>query len=263
VKRLGFLAALWLAVSSAQTGKQVPPQLMLWSWFAGDDFRPLANRQVGVAYLALSLQFEGRDAPAPSPRLTPVRIPPGMYDMAVVRFDASREPGKRPAYSQKQRELATRMIAEIYDIVHPKALQIDFDAPESARPFYRQLLSDVRARLGPGVFLSMTALVSWCASAGSWLSDLPVDEIVPMTFSMGGAYITPEAMAKAMGTGEFPCTRCRSSIGIELPAGVDAFTRRDLEPAVRPRKQQRAYFFAAMRPWTPELLSKAQRSFLP
>lgn len=63
--RRALVTALWLtgwlcrASSAAETpGKQDPPKLMLWSWFAEDDFRPLGDRGVGVAYLALSLELK-------------------------------------------------------------------------------------------------------------------------------------------------------------------------------------------------------------
>jgi hypothetical protein len=77
------------------------------------------------------------------------------------------------------------MIVDLARITHANALQIDFDAPESARPFYRALVADVRRELGPDVFLSVTALLSWCATPHSWLHNLPADEIVPMAFDPG------------------------------------------------------------------------------
>ena len=44
-------------------------------------------------------------------------------------------------------------------LTHAKALQIDFDAPESARPFYRDLLVNLRSQLPEDTFISITALV--------------------------------------------------------------------------------------------------------
>ncbi len=121
-------------------------------WRAGGRW----GQQVGVAYLALSLHLEGNDQVTPSPRNIPVRIPPGMYQMAVVRIDGPQ------SYSAMHRELAARMIGEMARFTHPRGLLIDFDAPREAWPFYRELLSAVRATIGGDVWLSMTALVSWC-----------------------------------------------------------------------------------------------------
>ncbi len=188
---------------------------MLWSWYTEDDFRPYANRDFGVAYLALSLQFKGSGEVVPSPRAIPVYIPPGMYQMAVIRFDLpynSQEP--QPAFSETQRRLAARMIGEIAGLEHPQAIQIDFDAPPAAWPFYRRLLAEVRERVGPGTFLSITALVSWCDALNTWLAGLPVDEIVPMAFSMGRA--TPDIVYTLNHGGEFAFPGCRASIGVGL-----------------------------------------------
>src|SRR5207249_1148085 len=100
-----------------------------------------------------------------------------------------------------------------------------------------------------------TALVSWCDTAQSWLAGLPVDEIVPMAFSMGQA--TPAIVTMLQRGGEFQFSGCRASIGAELPFGYQH------EPLVRPRKTQRAYFFLGAQRWSPELVSSAEKAFLP
>jgi hypothetical protein len=224
---------------------------MLWSWFTEDDFRPLANTGIGVAYRGLSLGFEGQAEVIPNPRFIPVRISPDTYKMLVVRFDYSSEAGRRPAFSQRQRQLAVRMVAEIVALAHPQAVQVDFDAPRSAWPFYRQLLGDLRDRLGPHLFLSATALVSWCDTTQSWLSGLPVDEIVPMAFYMGQA--TPAILTMLQRGDQFQFPGCRTSIGVELAGAL----------SVRPRKTQRAYFFPGAEKWSPATLAIARRMVLP
>jgi hypothetical protein len=266
--RYALVAAFWLAgllchgaSDTPKPGKQVPPKLMLWSWFAEDDFRPLANRDIGVAYLALSLQLEGQTGVTPSPRAEAVRIPPDAYTMAVIRIDYSSDSNRRPSFSPKQREMAVRMVAEIAALAKPQAIQIDFDAPRSAWPFYRQLLADIRNRLGPNVFLSITALVSWCDNTSSWLSDLPVDEVVPMAFSMGQA--TPATLTMLQMGSQFPFPGCRASIGVEVPIGLTVLTVPRYDSRVRPQKGQRAYFFLGAQKWSPELVSWAQKGSLP
>jgi hypothetical protein len=236
---LGLVAGCWTAAWAAPVA---PPRVMLWSWYTQEDLRPVADRGVGVAYLALTLEFDGQDEVRPNPRAAAIRIPPAMYRMAVVRFDA----GKRPAYSPRQRELAVKMIAEIVALARPQAVQIDFDAPLSARTFYRQLLAEVRARLGPEVFLSMTALVSWCDGEQSWMAGLPVDEIVPMAFSMGQA--RPATITLLQRGGQFAFAGCRGSIGVN--AGGE----------VMPRKEQRAYFFPGGEAWTLESVTAARKA---
>ncbi len=252
-------AVLWLAaqviVASGpvpNTRKQAPPKLMLWSWFADDDFSALKDGDIGIAYLALSLWFEGQSQVTPVPRYVPVRIPSGAYRMVVVRFDYDTGNGASlPAFTPAQRQLAVRMVAEIAALEHPQGVQIDFDAPRSAWPFYRQLLADVRDRLGPDVFLSVTALVSWCDSPQSWLAGLPVDEVVPMAFYMGQA--SPAVITRLQRGGQFVFPGCRASIGVNLGYG---------EP-VRPRKDQRGYLFAQPQSWSPAAVRAAREAFLP
>jgi hypothetical protein len=261
VRRI-VVAAFWLVGSlcgasgaNPNPGKRVPPKLMLWSWYAADDFRPLADTGVGVAYLALSLRFDGQSEVTPDPRMIPVRIAPGTYQMAVVRFNYYTNAAHRPAFSPRQRQLAVRMVAEIAAFTRPQAVQIDFDAPRSAWPFYRQLLADIRDRLGPDMFLSVTALVSWCDTAQSWLAGLPVDEIVPMAFYMGRA--TPAVVTMLQRGGQFAFPGCRESIGVGLDNEYYG------QPSARPRNGQRAYFFPGSMPWSPEAVKVARKVILP
>jgi hypothetical protein len=249
------------AAAPAATAKRIPPNIMLWSWYAEDDFRAFSNKPVGVAYLALSIELAGKNGVHPSPRAAYVRIPPAMYKMAVIRIDGPFDGSQKPAYSVRQRELAARMVAEIVDLAKPQAVQIDFDAPKSAWPFYRQLLSDIRARIGQDIFLSITALVSWCSSATSPLSGLPVDEIVPMAFYMG--QITDATVTLLKRGGQFAFPGCRTSIGVDLPARYDGIPGAQIEPLASPRTGQRAYFFISNRSWSPLLLTAAQKRVLP
>jgi len=64
------------------------------------------------------------------------------------------------------------------------ALQVDFDARQSEREWYRSVLQRVRAKLPARMPLSMTALASWCSYDNAWMQGLPVDEAVPMLFRM-------------------------------------------------------------------------------
>ncbi len=230
--------------------KSVPPKLVLWSWCGENDLRFLKDSDIGVAYLALSLHFEGRDTVVPSPREMPLRTAPNTWLMAVVRLDYRADDTDKASFSERQRQLSARMIGEIASLTHAQGIQIDFDAPQSAYPFYRQLLQDVRRRLDPNVFLSMTALVSWCETPHSWLTAVPVDEIVPMAFDMGQA--SAAVITKLARGGTFAYPGCRKSIGMHLEPGY-----------VKPRKNQRAYFFAQPNRWSPETVRLAQEAILP
>jgi hypothetical protein len=96
-----------------------------------------------------------------------------------------------------------------------EALQVDFEVRASQRTVLLDLLRDVRAGLPPHVRLSMTALASWCETE-TWLTNAPVDEVVPMLFRMGpgGAALK----AKLAAGGDFALPRCRSAIGVSMDA---------------------------------------------
>lgn len=247
---LGLLLTGCFNHSGLASEKKVPPKFMLWSWFMPDDFRPLANPDVGVAYRALSLSLDS-DQIRPDPRLSPVRIASGTYKLAVVRFDFDHYSTRYPTFSARQRSLALEMIGDLVSMAHPNGVQIDFDAPPAALVFYRELLTSLRRQLGPNIFLSVTALGEWCTSKGDWLKSLPVDEIVPMGISLGSA---SPILIRQMQEGALPQPSCRSSIGIDVGGGW---------AKIRPRSYRRVYFFPAAQSWSPTLLRKAIESLQP
>jgi hypothetical protein len=186
---------------------------MIWSWYQDDDFLSSPSPETGVAWLAMSLDFS-RSGVTVAPRVASLRTPPGMYEMAVVRinvepYDAS---VGRSLWRPSQRARAEELILDLVHLTKARALQIDFDAPESARDFYRDLLIHLRSKLPADTFLSVTALVSWCMEAKSWLASLPADEYVPMVFDMG----TPGDAATTLlrHGGDWPFAGCRRSLGI-------------------------------------------------
>jgi hypothetical protein len=114
---------------------------------------------------------------------------------------------------------------------------VDFDVPSSQRAAHRALLAEARRALGAGTWLSVTALASWCVG-DPWLDGEPVDEVVPMAFTMGrgGA----EVLATLRREGRFPAAVCRGSVGWAAGEGTVAL-----------RGVRRRYVFNA-RPWTRE-----------
>jgi hypothetical protein len=192
----------------AAAGKPEPPARMLYSWYA--PVLPGELKDAGVAWILAGITLDGDDA-WPVPTAVGLHLPPGTFAMPVLRLNFRNDEGHKPRWTAKQREQVVRMIAEAVELTQAGAVQIDFDAPVSARAFYRQLLDDARRQLGPGVFLSMTALASWC-DAGSWMKGLPVDEIVPLVFSMGPE--TASVQSRLSRGEKFGFEGCRASIGI-------------------------------------------------
>ncbi len=205
---------------------------MLWAWERPEDLRFLPAH-VGVAYLRATVDVRPTGVRV-APRRQPLRVREGAFVMAVVRVEA------RPrgvALTDATRARVVEALVEAARSPGVRAVQIDFDVGASQRGFYRELLADARRALGAGTWLSMTALASWC-EGDNWLDApaLPVDEVVPMVFSMGA---DRGAVLRALRDRRtFQARSCRGSVG--WAAG---------EPTVSLRGVARRYVFNA-RPWT-------------
>jgi hypothetical protein len=179
---------------------------MLWAWERPEDLRFVKPGSAGIAFLAGTVWMDGHNVSA-RPRLQPLRYTPGTSLMAVVRLEsAGRGLPPRGAVIDEVMEAAA--------IPGIRALQIDFDARESERAWYRAFLVDVRQSLPGSLPLTITALESWCEEEG-WIRNLPVADASPMLFRMGRGERVPDR--------DFAVPLCRSSLGVatdELPARV-------------------------------------------
>jgi hypothetical protein len=92
-----------------------------------------------------------------------------------------------------------------------RAIQIDFDAKTSERRFFRDLLWELHRRLPDSISLSITALASWCIY-DTWISDLPIDDAVPMLFRLGPD--GSEILRRLQSGEDFRIAMCQQSIGI-------------------------------------------------
>lgn len=133
---LAVLPVLWLRFSSARDPLPTLPRLMLWAWESPQDLRFVKLHAAGIAFLARTVWLDGTRVQS-RPRLQPLRFNPGTELMGVVRFE-SRGTGL-PPYRDVVR--AVMPAAEIQGVT---ALQIDFDARQSERPWYRGFLQDLR-----------------------------------------------------------------------------------------------------------------------
>jgi hypothetical protein len=211
------------------------PQVVLWAWERPELLDFIDPHAVGVAFLAQTLSLSGSDVII-RPRLQPLRVPSATKLMAVTRIEVDRL--RPPDLSIQQRELAAAAIADIGHLPVMTALQVDFDAAVSQRLFYRHLLQDLRRRLPASVALSITALASWCIY-DDWLGGLPVDEVVPMVFRMGG---DQHRVRRYLAEDDFRAAHCRQSLGISTDEPL---------PTVRPTR--RLYVFHSQS-WRPEAL---------
>jgi hypothetical protein len=214
------------------------PQVVLWAWERPESLDFIDRQAVGVAFLARTLYLSGPDTIV-RPRLQPLHVPEETQLMAVVRIEVDRR--RPPDLSAEQRRVAAAAVAEMSRLDGISALQVDFDAAVSQRTFYRALLHDVRLQLPASMPLSMTALASWCIY-DDWLTDLPVDEVVPMVFRMGA---DQDRVRRHLADADFRAAHCRHSLGVATDEPL---------PALRARR--RIYIFHPQ-PWGPMALTRA------
>lgn len=213
------------------------PRVFLWAWERPERLGFLNPHEAGVALLARTLILNGNRLSS-RPRMQPIELPPGISTIAVVRIETGADVPDESVQQEAARQildLAARSAAGI---------QVDFDARVSERAFYRTMLSEIRRGMPPGKKLSITALASWCIY-DDWISDLPVDEAVPMMFRLG----VGEANVKQYlaGGGDFRVAKARFSVGISLD-----------ELPVRAPAGRRVYVFSP-RPWTRASVDEAVR----
>ena len=183
LSRIALAALVALPISSdraRRNGFDDYPRTTLWAWETPSSFLDIDPQRYAVAYLDQTIIIE--DGIHVILRHQPLAITPHTRLIAVSRIEA--HPGtvdlSDPALANKLAEI----IAASLTRRDADAIQVDFDARQSQRPFYSSVLSTLRRQLPAHVPLSITALASWCAY-DDWIGDLPVDEAVPMYFRMG------------------------------------------------------------------------------
>jgi len=205
---------------------------MLWAWERPTDLRFINPKETGVAFLAQSIRLSSGEVEI-RPRLQSLNLPDGTRLMAVARVET--DAINTPELSVQQREKLAGAIANMAKLPNVSNIQIDFDATKSERAFYRDVIVDVRRRLPDTVSLSITALASWC-TYDDWLSDLPIDEAVPMLFRMAG---DGKQIARRLDAGDdFIASPCRHSYGVSTD-----------EPRSSLSSARRLYVFSPD-PWT-------------
>lgn len=212
------------------------PAIMLWGWEKPEDLRALSTDRAGVAFLAQRVFLN--DSVHAIPRHQPIRVPDGIYALAVTRIEI--RPGFRDTEATRAQTAAT--IIQTATLAHIDGLQVDFDATPAQRAFYTDVLQRVRAATPASMSLTMTALVSWCAESDGWLHTLPVDQAIPMHFRLGahiGYFATREPL-------------CAASIGLSTD-----------EPQAYPSTRPRQVYLFSPKPWTEAELGQINRNLLP
>jgi len=190
------------------------PSVVLWAWERPENLDFIQPQKVAVAFLAKTISLRG-DRQEIHPRLQPLVVATGARMIAVARIESLR--ATPPSLSESQLDATVDEISQMATLPGVVAVQIDFDATRSEREFYRKVIRKVRERLPAEMPLSITALASWCMS-DDWLSNLPIDEAVPMLFRMG---VDRYQILSQIQTGvSFTSKLCRSSAGVSTDEPV-------------------------------------------
>jgi hypothetical protein len=227
------------------------PNIFLWAWERPEDFTQVnLPPGVGIAYLAATIHINGEKV-AVAPRRQPLLVPPSVPLIAVFRVEVDER--KKSVLGPEQAKDVCAGILQFTNNSRIRAVQVDFDALRDERDFYKALLQELRAKLPSSLGLSITALVSWCMG-DTWMQNLPIDESVPMCFSMGR---DADNVLVGLKAGQpYGDKRCNGSLGISIdePKVNDvvvpaALGKHSAEPI-------RIYVFSG-KPWSRALVQKA------
>jgi hypothetical protein len=188
-----------------QRGRNIRPRIVLWAWERPENLEYIDPREISVAFLASTIRLR-EDETVVKPRLQPLKVAPGTEIIAVARIESD-----HAALSRKQLETAVSAASRLAQLDRVGAIQIDFDARESERPFYREFLQSLRRQLPSKTRLTITALASWCIY-DDWMAGLPIDEATPMLFRLGAER---HEIRSYLASGEtFRSPLCRNSLGV-------------------------------------------------
>jgi hypothetical protein len=242
-KNLLLLIASIFIFGCNRTSTNQTPKLILWAWERPENFLFINPKEIGVAFLAQTIQIKNNEV-TKILRHQPLEIPDGTFIIAVTRIESDKR--EKPTLSGEQRKEIVESISKTASLKNVKAVQIDFDALESEREFYKTLLIDLRKQLPMTIKLSITALASWCIH-DNWIKDAPIDEAVPMLFRMG---VDEQKIVSYLNSNnDWREPLCRQSYGITLD-----------EPARKVEATRRLYVFNP-RSWTKEDLEKIKNYY--
>jgi len=227
------------------------PNIFLWAWERPEDFSHVALPPgVGIAYLSATVHII-RDKVVVLPRRQPLLVPPAVPLIAVFRIEVDER--QRGVLGPDQTKSICAGILRSVNNSRLRAVQVDFDALRDEREFYKDLLQELRAQLPQSLGLSITALASWCM-CDTWMQNLPIDESVPMCFSMGRD--ADNVLVSLKARNPYGDKRCNRALGISMDEPnvnevvVPSAFRRN------PAEQTRIYIFSG-KPWSPASVQRA------
>lgn len=250
------------------------PALKIWAWERDEDLSFIDPAKVSVAYFAGTVYVHG-DSVRFRPRTQKLTMPKGTHSFPVFRIEsirASSDPSDKTDLSSFDREIPTKraagyvaktiaiqleklwlstsdsdLLKRIGSNCGSKIVQIDFDALEDERPFYKELLRNLKRELSSDTKISITSLASWLL-ADKWLERASADEAVAMLFSMGAGKREVLSRLKRQSLD--------SGAGMPIAVGISASesaTNRSIFNSRMQRKIASLYIFSS-KPWNEQRL---------
>lgn len=239
------MAVVTAAIFVQQCGRPNQAHIVLWAWERPENLDFINPREIAIAFLARTIRLRAEEIVV-RPRLQPLKFAPGTELIAVVRIEA-----EHAALSPTQLDGTVSAITQMRELAQQanvSAIQIDFDAKESEREFYREMLLALRRQLPAKMRLSITALASWCMY-DDWLAGLPINEAVPMLFRLG---VEREEVRSYIASGKaFRCQLCRNSLGVSTDEPV---------PRLKAKTVDNVYVFNPQ-PWSAASVNKVLKEW--
>ncbi len=231
----------------------IAPHVTVWAWERDEDLSYIDPAKIDVAYFAGNIQVRG-SLVSFRPRTQKLKLPKNVKTIPVFRIEtirggsgsASASPSvmSETVLDPKAAEYVAKTISNrLKKLPHSQMVQIDFDALEDERPFYKSLLKNLRRELPPATKISITALASWLL-ADRWIERGSADEAVAMLFSIGPG--KPDVLTRLK--------KQTLDSGVEIPIAIgisasERATNQWLFPTEVQRKTDNLYLFSS-RPWT-------------
>lgn len=225
------------------------PRKILWAWKRAENLSSIDPQEFAVAYLACHVFIEGEEVKWQW-RNQPLKLPEHTSVIPVVRIDVMHK--EKAALSEEQLKKTLHLIERAASAENSAQIQIDFDALETERGFYRSLLERLRKTLPSSMPISITALVSWCLF-DNWIQNLPVDESVPMMFSLGTE--REKVLLHFRSGKDFLDKRSRQSLGLSLE---DAGVNQLMIPITQQRKMPVRIYVFTRTAWTDKKIHTAR-----
>lgn len=233
----------------ASETKLALPNKVIWAWQRPENLQFINPNEFGVAYLACRALLSENKV-IYHWRNQSLHLPDKVVVVPTIRIDVDTK--NAPKLSNEQIESLLKVIEQIAHRPGSAEIQIDFDARVTEREFYRKLLNALRQRT-PGVSISITALASWCLF-DSWIKDLPVDETIPMMFSLGQERAKILYYLKTHKS--FLFEGCCKSLGISIE---DAEVNGIMIPLVKERKIPVRIFVFSKTAWNEKKIESVRK----